>query len=83
MLAKALHTPSEPKVQQQFGLMLLPVHLLLCIGHIPVGGNSLRRAVAANPFGQEALGGVVIPSDGQQEVTCPASLIDRPIELFP
>jgi hypothetical protein len=55
MLARALHTPPEPRVQRQFGLMLLPVHLLLHIGPTLVGGDSLRHAVAANPLGQEAL----------------------------
>jgi hypothetical protein len=83
MVAEAVHTPPEPRVQQQFGLMLLPVHFVLRIGPTLVDGNSLRHALAANPLGQEALGGVVVPSDEQQEVNCPASLIDRPVQLFP
>jgi hypothetical protein len=83
MLAEAADTPPEPRVQQPCGLMLLPVHILLRIGLALVDSNSLRHAVAANPLGQEALGGMVVPSDGQQEVNCPASLIARPIQLFP
>jgi hypothetical protein len=79
MLAEAVDIPPEPSIQQPCGLMLLPVHCLLRIGLALVDGNSLRHAVAANPLGQEALGGMVVPSDGQQEVNCPASLIVRPI----
>jgi hypothetical protein len=63
--------------------MLFPVHFLLRIGPTLVDSNSLRHAVAANPLGKETLGGVVVPSDGRQEFNCPASLIARPIQLFP